>query len=238
MNSSSRPFTTSTTTNDQRKPLPLFQSPVVSSHNTSRHAATLKQPPPYNDKQRLNKKKRAASSLSNEPHKKAHTTATSASPRTLKPLLVSPTLQPGLSEHMLATRSNYQNLKEGKAAALGIAFTTQIKSGIEIRRTAHKAAEQKRRDSLKEWFDRLRVEVEEGYVKRQKPSILSQVIAEESSKEKKTEDDEEEKPLSKVLLLQYAYEYIISLKNTLDEKDIEIENILSNTNKRQQEDGI
>jgi hypothetical protein len=204
-----------------------------------------------------------------------------SSPRALKPLLISPTLNPGIkplpssiiptnngglssasrvesvedAERILATRSNYQNLMEGKGAALGIAFSTQIKSGLEVRRTAHKAAEQKRRDSLKEWFDRLRREVEEGYVKRQK-TLMSQVIKaqelEKNSNKKSSnaatsssasssttttttiagEDEEMEdaaavdsnamKPLSKVLLLQYAYEYISSLKSALDERDATI----------------
>ncbi|KAI7894282.1 uncharacterized protein EV154DRAFT_438513, partial [Mucor mucedo] len=184
-----------------------------------------------------------------------------ASPRALKPLLISPTLNPGIkplpnsiiptrsvqsvedAERILATRSNYQNLMEGKGAALGIAFSTQIKSGLEVRRTAHKAAEQKRRDSLKEWFDRLRCEVEDGYVKRQK-TLMSQVIkAQELEKNhghkstSNTTDEEAEeltpvdgsamKPLSKVLLLQYAYEYISSLKSTLQERDSTIESLLS-----------
>lgn len=186
-----------------------------------------------------------------------------ASPRALKPLLISPTLRPGTNalptmlslsgsqvasvedaERILATRSNYQNLMEGKGAALGIAFNSQIKSGLEVRRTAHKAAEQKRRDSLKEWFDRLRCEVEEGYVKRQK-SLMSQVIQAQELEvkhhanegEKSTEDDEGSpgsqseaatmKPLSKVLLLQYAYEYITSLKKTLSEKDATIERLMA-----------
>jgi hypothetical protein len=192
-----------------------------------------------------------------------------SSPRALKPLLISPTLNPGIkplpssiiptnngglssanrvdsvedAERILATRSNYQNLMEGKGAALGIAFSTQIKSGLEVRRTAHKAAEQKRRDSLKEWFDRLRREVEDGYVKRQK-TLMSQVIKaqelEKNSNKKNNntgastggEDEDMEdvaavdsnamKPLSKVLLLQYAYEYISSLKSTLDERDATI----------------
>lgn len=132
---------------------------------------------------------------------------------------------------------------EGKGAALGIAFSTQIKSGLEVRRTAHKAAEQKRRDSLKEWFDRLRREVEDGYVKRQK-TLMSRVMkAQELEKntsnkqqQPRGEDDdmteaaaEEEstdlKPLSKVLLLQYAYEYIASLKNSLQERDATIEKL-------------
>lgn len=146
------------------------------------------------------------------------------------------------AERILATRSNYQNLMEGKGAALGIAFSTQIKSGLEVRRTAHKAAEQKRRDSLKEWFDRLRREVEDGYVKRQK-TLMSRVMrAQEleknsSNKQQQKSEDEEMteaaaedestdlKPLSKVLLLQYAYEYIASLKNSLQERDATIEQL-------------
>ncbi|KAI8069099.1 uncharacterized protein B0P05DRAFT_551555 [Gilbertella persicaria] len=196
-----------------------------------------------------------------------------ASPRALKPLLISPTLNPGLkplpssmvsatkantvhsvedAEHILATRSNYQNLMEGKGAALGIAFSTQIKSGLEVRRTAHKAAEQKRRDSLKEWFDRLRREVEDGYVKRQK-SLMSQIIKEQEleksitkkagTEEEATEEGGNEettatmKPLSKVLLLQYAYEYIASLKTSLEEKDAIIESLTSGSSlKRKQDD--
>lgn len=193
---------------------PLFQSPVVSSQQYSL-------PPPV---PRRHKKK---------PKKQREDTA-KASPRTLKPLLISPTLQPGAenAEHILATRSNYQNVMEGKAAALGIAFTTQIKSGLEVRRTAHKAAEQKRRDSLKECFERLRVEVEEGYVKRQH-SLLSQLIEEQQAEQGEDGDDEKTmKPLSKVLLLQYAYEYIMSLKSTLAEKDAEIHDIVSTHRKR------
>jgi hypothetical protein len=172
---------------------------------------------------------------------------THASPRALKPLLISPALKPNQhqpltpinhspttnheAEHILATRSNYQNLMEGKAAALGIAFTPQIKSGIEVRRTAHKAAEQKRRDSLKEWFDRLRLEVEEGYVKK-RSGLKSKVIREQQreggvSKRQRSDDDDDDdnvdddvlKPLSKVLLLRYAYDYITHLKDTLAERD-------------------
>ncbi|ORZ09232.1 hypothetical protein BCR42DRAFT_424011 [Absidia repens] len=164
------------------------------------------------------------------------------------------------AEHILATRSNYQNLMEGKAAALGIAFTSQIKSGLEVRRTAHKAAEQKRRDSLKEWFDRLRHEVEEGYVKK-KSGLTTKVIREqqrekrdgrpeqlEQQHQKRVDDDDGDgggdddedigalKPLSKVLLLRYAYEYIAHLKDTLTERDDIISRLTSHGAKQQ--DGI
>ncbi|KAI8060838.1 hypothetical protein BC940DRAFT_323020 [Gongronella butleri] len=207
------------------------------------------------------------------------------SPRTLKPLLISPNLNPdrqqalasaGLTpqllpsaihdvEHILATKSNYQNLMEGKAAALGIAFSPHIKSGLEVRRTAHKAAEQKRRDSLKEWFDRLRNEVEEGYVK-QKAHVATKVLREQQREKQdaaaaaaasaaddddatertenddpassdpattsKTDNQQQDapdlaslKPLSKVLLLRYAYEYINYLKGTIRDRDRTIENL-------------
>ncbi|KAI8340849.1 hypothetical protein BC941DRAFT_460063 [Chlamydoabsidia padenii] len=149
------------------------------------------------------------------PRRKPKQPSTShASPRALKPLLISPGLNPAPpssdTEHNLMTRSNYQNLMEGKAAVLG--FSPTIKSGIEVRRTAHKAAEQKRRDSLKEWFERLRHEVEEGYVKG-------------GSKRQRDDDDDDDdeddpsKPMSKVLLLRYAYEYIAQLKDSLVERD-------------------
>ncbi|KAI7861253.1 hypothetical protein BDF14DRAFT_1872422 [Spinellus fusiger] len=173
------------------------------------------------------------------------------SPRALKPLL-SPIISTGSetnpvrlnAERILATRSNYQNLMEGKAAALGIDFQPHIKSGIEVRRTAHKAAEQKRRDSLKEWFERLRQEVEDGYVKKniklasmvrqEQEKEAREDISEDLSENSKTknghtsesnlmEDIEEVgdmlKPLSKVLLLRYAYEYISTLKDTVSTKD-------------------
>ncbi|GAN05873.1 hypothetical protein MAM1_0104d05349 [Mucor ambiguus] len=277
----------------------IFQSPILTStpnnHDTimspmitppsSKNASKSKAPPPSplaltprqstrnnipkEKSLRPSSKKQRRESSSTDQSKSNSTIH--ASPRALKPLLISPTLNPGLkplpsallpsssashnnrvssvedAERILATRSNYQNLMEGKGAALGIAFSTQIKSGLEVRRTAHKAAEQKRRDSLKEWFDRLRREVEDGYVKRQK-TLMSRVMkAQELEKntsnkqQQRGEDDdmteaaaEEEstdlKPLSKVLLLQYAYEYIASLKNSLQERDVTIEKLKQGCN--------
>lgn len=256
---------TNTTPHHPTPPSPLS---LHSRGSKTRSSSSLKEKSTTGSS-RLSKKQRRESTETKS------STNVHASPRALKPLLISPTLNPGLkplpssiippraavhsvedAERILATRSNYQNLMEGKGAALGIAFSTQIKSGLEVRRTAHKAAEQKRRDSLKEWFDRLRREVEDGYVKRQK-TLMSQVIkAQEleknnNGKQKSTATTDEEtddnpsgstaaaaaaasvdasamKPLSKVLLLQYAYEYIASLKNTLKEKDETIDRLLSN----------
>ncbi|KAG0745077.1 hypothetical protein G6F57_008543 [Rhizopus arrhizus] len=214
--------------------------------NSTKHPSSKPPKPSYSSPSAITSQRKHRGSIKKETisiKKKQRRESTDpkaiASPRALKPLLISPTLRPGTqtlpfhqaqvatvedAERILATRSNYQNLMEGKGAALGIAFTSQVKSGLEVRRTAHKAAEQKRRDSLKEWFDKLRREVEDGYVKRQK-SLMSQVIqAQELEGDKSTEDDEGSssdamKPLSKVLLLQYAYEYIASLKDKLSEKD-------------------
>ncbi|CAO3644409.1 unnamed protein product [Cunninghamella blakesleeana] len=263
--------------------------------------------------------KKSRRSSGNENHNSRSNSISShhhhASPRALKPLLISPSLTPdnpqfhssssGIgnhphlnhhsssstpsqailtsvkdAEHILATKSNYQNLMEGKAAALGIAFSPQIKSGLEVRRTAHKAAEQKRRDSLKEWFDRLRREVEDGYVKK-RSGITSKVIKEQqreksdkstspppssknnntnndplnssddqlspsssltqqqndNSKDENNNDDQASlKPLSKVLLLRYAFEYITYLKQTLKERDDFIQKLTNESDSTSQDE--
>ncbi|KAI9009360.1 hypothetical protein CLU79DRAFT_775332 [Phycomyces nitens] len=141
-----------------------------------------------------------------------------ASPRALKPL-ISPSLQPNgkhtslIDENaavaMLATKSNYTHLKEGKAKSLGIEFSTNIQSGIENRRTAHKAAEQKRRDTLKQSFDSLREEIVEAMLEEEK-------VVEEEARQQKEKDV---KQMSKVVLLQHSYEYIIRLKSDSRRKD-------------------
>ncbi|KAJ2359020.1 hypothetical protein GGF43_000413 [Coemansia sp. RSA 2618] len=59
----------------------------------------------------------------------------------------------------LATKSNYQNIMEGNSEQLGLTYRTEFKSGLERRRTNHKNAEQKRRDSLKLCFQGLRERV-------------------------------------------------------------------------------
>ncbi|KAJ2030497.1 hypothetical protein IWW57_001159 [Coemansia sp. S610] len=56
----------------------------------------------------------------------------------------------------LATKSNYQNIMEGNSEFLGLTYKTEFKSGLERRRTNHKQAEQKRRDSLKTCFQALK----------------------------------------------------------------------------------
>lgn len=204
---------------------PPYNAPPTSSSTTS---STRSSPTSGNSNKRS---RRIAPAQQN--HQQEH----AQSPRALKPLLISPTMRPGPvavpadAEHMLATRSNYQNLMEGKAAALGIAFSSTIKSGLEIRRTAHKAAEQKRRDSLKEWFDRLRREVDEGYVKKNVTPPAPSVDDGESSK-----GDEDGKPLSKVLLLKYAYEYISLLKSNIEQRDQRILQLEQQLNNNQNSD--
>ncbi|KAJ2004625.1 hypothetical protein GGI04_002543 [Coemansia thaxteri] len=56
----------------------------------------------------------------------------------------------------LATKSNYQNIMEGNSEFLGLSYKSEFKSGLERRRTNHKQAEQKRRDSLKSCFQALK----------------------------------------------------------------------------------
>ncbi|KAF9900463.1 hypothetical protein EC991_007310 [Linnemannia zychae] len=116
-----------------------------------------------------------------------------------QPLLVSPSLKPWLpgvstTEAMarLASKSNYQNILDGDHTALGLSYNTDLHSGIELRRTSHKAAEQKRRDSLKHCFDDLRHMI---------PNIV-------------------DKSPSKVFLLKKSFDYICSLKAELAQRDL------------------
>ncbi|CAI2170536.1 703_t:CDS:2 [Funneliformis geosporum] len=86
----------------------------------------------------------------------------SKSPHTLKPT-ISPNLKPKLPgvladevAEKLANKSNYRSILEGTAQSLGISYPSDVHSSLESRRTTHKAAEQKRRDSLKQSFDELK----------------------------------------------------------------------------------
>ncbi|KAI8601252.1 hypothetical protein EDD21DRAFT_112567 [Dissophora ornata] len=122
------------------------------------------------------------------------------SPR-LQPQLVSPSLKPWLpgvstTEAMarLANKSNYQNILDGDHTALGLSYNTDLHSGIELRRTSHKAAEQKRRDSLKHCFDDLRHMI---------PNI-------------------QEKSPSKVFLLKKSFDFICNLKSEVAKRDLEL----------------
>ncbi|KAF9566829.1 hypothetical protein EC968_003572 [Mortierella alpina] len=122
------------------------------------------------------------------------------SPR-LQPHLVSPSLKPwlpGVSQNevmaRLASKSNYQNILDGDHTALGLSYNTDLHSGIELRRTSHKAAEQKRRDSLKNCFDDLRQMI---------PNI-------------------QEKAPSKVFLLKKSFDYICNLKSDVAKRDLEL----------------
>lgn len=107
------------------------------------------------------------------------------SPRVLKPLL-SPFLQPDLT--LLAQPQPVR---------------------LETRRCAHKVAEQKRRDTLKEGFDSLREE------------IVETLIQDSDQPEQKVREEKETqvKFMSKVLLLQHSYEYIVRLKADSQMKD-------------------
>ncbi|KAG0070129.1 hypothetical protein BGZ92_004547 [Podila epicladia] len=94
----------------------------------------------------------------------------------------------------LASKSNYQNILDGDHTALGLSYNTDLHSGIELRRTSHKAAEQKRRDSLKHCFDDLRQMI---------PNIV-------------------EKSPSKVFLLKKSFDYICNLKSDVAQRDLEM----------------
>ncbi|KAG2186241.1 hypothetical protein INT43_002679 [Umbelopsis isabellina] len=253
----------------------ISPSPSSSKKNRKRNssvkATNISMPPPPIPSPSIQPMSSSRSAHSTPPSLKPRLPSVSASPRTLKPLLTSPTMTPTFGSsasadeaaRILAAKSNYQNLREGKTAALGINFSPGIHSGIEIRRSAHKAAEQKRRDNLKEWFDRIRIELEEGFFDSM-PHLTEAENAEmkqdEASKNedsgstsdaegdgnntKQGENEEgaagsnaggnnsKQQPMSKVLLLQYSYEYILKLKSDLRERDDKIDNLEAELSKR------
>jgi hypothetical protein len=86
------------------------------------------------------------------------------------------------------------HLTKNDNRALGLSYNTDLHSGIELRRTSHKAAEQKRRDSLKNCFDDLRQMI---------PNI-------------------QEKSPSKVFLLKKSFDYICNLKAEVANRDLEL----------------
>lgn len=156
--------------------------------------------------------------------------SSTASPRALKPL-ISPSLQPNgkrltaieeeVAAAALASKSNYQNMREGKAKSLGIEFSTSFQSGVENRRSAHKAAEQKRRDTLKQSFDALRKEIADALVEQQRQEEEEEV-AKDDVQERRESKEKEVKQMSKVVLIQHSYEYILRLKEENRRKDQEM----------------
>ncbi|CAH1759088.1 11776_t:CDS:2 [Entrophospora sp. SA101] len=123
----------------------------------------------------------------------------SKSPQALKPT-ISPNLKPKLPgvladevAEQLAEKSNYRSILEGTAQSLGISYSSDVHSSLESRRTTHKAAEQKRRDSLKKSFDEL--------------------------KKLQRENDEKDDMIKK---LQYEVESLKGIKRQKTEEKIEI----------------
>lgn len=110
---------------------------------------------------------------------------------------IRPILPGGMSPQvgaMLASKSNYQHIVDGTYDQLNITYPQGMTQGLEVRRTSHKAAEQKRRDHLKECFEMLRT----------------------------TLPDRPEPGASKVAILKKGYEHIQHLQALLQEKDEKI----------------
>jgi hypothetical protein len=99
----------------------------------------------------------------------------------------------------------------------------------ETRKTSHKAAEQKRRDSLKAGFDELRLLL---------PPINTEALDPESGepipgssaprllpKSSLVPDDNPNRGVSKVALLKFSNEYIVRLHDKVDKRDDYIERL-------------
>jgi hypothetical protein len=141
---------------------------------------------PLSTNQTLNKKKPIKSKKLKKPH------LSSTIPR-ITPLL--PNQINSIENAIkLASKSNYQNVLCGETTSIGL--NPDLISGIEVRKTNHKNAEQKRRDSLKQGFENLK-----------------NVIPFFSF----------DKNPSKIMIITRSYEYICELLETKKKLDKEIQ---------------
>ncbi|GBB98521.1 hypothetical protein RclHR1_03250015 [Rhizophagus clarus] len=147
----------------------------------------------------------------------------SKSPHTLKPT-ISPSLKPKLPgviadevAEQLANKSNYRSILEGTAKSLGISYSSDVHSSLESRRTTHKAAEQKRRDSLKQSFDELKKVV--PYQPTLSKSNSGDGKNDDSKNNNNGKSDGTMKNVSKLFLLKRAHDYIVELEQKSQVKD-------------------
>ncbi|KAK4703483.1 hypothetical protein P7C70_g2731, partial [Phenoliferia sp. Uapishka_3] len=147
----------------------------------------------------------------------------------------------------LSTKSNYQNIMDGRGVdLLGLdpstvsALNATQGVGADNRRTSHKAAEQKRRDSLKLCFEELR-------------RILPPIAASAPDEEKRpgegnvggqrggsVDPENPNRGVSKVALLRRSNEYVGMLHDRIDRRDLAIESLrnrLKEARERLGEDG-
>jgi len=131
----------------------------------------------------------------------------------------------------LSSKSNYQNILEGRGKDLGIGFPSESHTGVAVKKTSHKAAEQKRRDSLKSGFDDLRIllppitydpekdgdgaERPAGSLPPRGPPRNMPGLASEHPN----------RGVSKLALLRAANEHIVRLQRRVDRRDTLMENM-------------
>ncbi|KAH6577886.1 hypothetical protein BASA60_003838 [Batrachochytrium salamandrivorans] len=114
----------------------------------------------------------------------------------LKPLLPSGgSLSQSDAASKLAEKSNYQNIREGNNEELGLNFSPGHTSSVEVRKSTHKQAEQRRRDTLKSCFDEMR-------------NIIPPIS---------------DKAPSRVIVIRAAYDYILALQDAAKLQNQEIE---------------
>ncbi|CAJ0902789.1 10177_t:CDS:2 [Entrophospora sp. SA101] len=156
----------------------------------------------------------------------------SKSPQALKPT-ISPNLKPKLPgvladevAEQLAEKSNYRSILEGTAQSLGISYSSDVHSSLESRRTTHKAAEQKRRDSLKKSFDELKKVVplnlsgNSNDTNSNNNNNSSDSVNVDKNNSKSGENiNVTTKNVSKLFLLKRAHDHIVELQRENDEKD-------------------
>ncbi|EJU02440.1 hypothetical protein DACRYDRAFT_22075, partial [Dacryopinax primogenitus] len=142
---------------------------------------------------------------------------------------ISPALKPilpgGLSAEAvqhLSLKSNYQNILEGRASDLGITLGSDGHGGMEVRKTSHKAAEQKRRDSLKAGFDDLRLLLPPITIDPEEGGEHIPGTAPPRGPARNVPPGGEDHPnrgVSKLALLRHSNEYIVKLSKRIERRD-------------------
>lgn len=122
---------------------------------------------------------------------------------------------------MLAQKSNYEWIAEGRHAEMGLHFSTAMATGVMMRRATHRAAEQARRDRMKTAMVDLAEYVLDGEVTFGSGTSCFVVSREEAAEEREEtaaggkEKGKKGKNINKARIIELALEKLKSQEKEL-----------------------